>query len=84
MITIKLPIQTSDEGKERILKHQKQYSSLLHVYYNRYKDGMTQTECKRLKLNNVELLDSWFRQSCIYEAMSLVKKNKDKKVIFGR
>ena len=34
-------------------------------------------------MNNVELLDSWFKQSCIFEAMSLVKRHKDKKVIFG-
>lgn len=73
MITIKLPIQTTEETKNRILKYQKQYSSLLHVYFNRYKEGLTQTECKHLELNNVELLDSWFRQSCIYEAIALVK-----------
>ena len=83
MITIKLPIQTTEENKERILKYQKQYSNLLHVYFNRYKEGYTQTECKHLQLNNVELLDSWFKQSCIYEAMSLTKRHKDKKVIFG-
>jgi hypothetical protein len=83
MITIKLPIKISEESKERILKYQKQYSNLLHIYFNRYKEGFTQTECKHLSLSNLELLDSWFRQSCIYEAMSLVKLNKDKKVIFG-
>ena len=83
MITIKLPIQINEETKERILKYQKQYSNLLHVYFNRYKEGLSQKECKHLELNNVELLDSWFRQSCIYEAMSLVKLNKDRKVIFG-
>lgn len=83
MITIKLPIQITEESKERILKYQKQYSNLLHVYYNRYKEGLSQTQCKHLELNNIELLDSWFKQSCIFEAMSLVKRHKDKKVIFG-
>ena len=83
MITIKLKIETTEENKERILKFQKQYSNLLHVYFNRYREGLTQTQCKHLKLNNVELLDSWFKQSCIYEAMALVKKHKDKAVIFG-
>ena len=73
MITIKLPIEMNKEDKERILKYQKQYSSLLHVYFNHYKEGLTQTKCKHLELNNVELLDSWFRQSCIYDAMALVK-----------
>ena len=80
MITIKLHIQTTEENKERILKYQKQYSNLLHVYYNRYKEGLSQTQCKHLELNNIELLDSWFKQSCIFEAMSLVKKHKDKKL----
>ena len=83
MITIKLPLEITEENKERILKYQKQYSNLLHVYYNRYKEGLSQTQCKHLELNNIELLDSWFKQSCIFEAMSLVKKHKDKKVIFG-
>lgn len=73
MITIKLSIEINKEDEERVLKYQKQYSSLLHVYFNCYKEGMTQKECKHLQLNNVELLDSWFRQSCIYEAMALVK-----------
>lgn len=73
MITIKLPIQINEDNKNRILKYQKQYSNLLHVYFNRYQEGYTQTQCKHLQLNNVELLDSWFRQSCIYEAMTLVK-----------
>ena len=41
MITIKLPIQITEENKERILKYQKQYSNLLHVYYNRYKEGLS-------------------------------------------
>ena len=83
MITIKLHIQTTEENKERILKYQKQYSNLLHVYYNRYKEGLSQTQCKHLELNNTELLDSWFKQSCIYEAMSLVTRFKDKNIIFG-
>ena len=81
MITIKLDIKTNKA--ERILEYQKQYSNLLHVFYNRYKEGLSQTECKHLQLNNVELLDSWFRQSCIFEAKSIHIKNKDKKVIFG-
>ena len=81
MITIKLHIET--EYKDRIKEYQKQYSNLLHVYYNRYKEGLGQTACKHLELNNVDLLDSWFKQSCIYEAMGLVTRFKDKKIIFG-
>lgn len=82
MITIKLEIQT--EQKELIKEYQKQYSNLLHVYYNRYKDGLSQTDCKHLNLNNIHLMDSWFKQSCIYEAISLNQRFKDKNIIFGR
>ena len=67
MITLKIPIEV--ENKARILEYQRQYSSLLHVYFNRYLEGMSQKDCKHLQLNNVDLLDSWFKQSCIYEAM---------------
>ena len=81
MITVKLHVEI--ENKNRILEYQKQYSNLLHVYYNRYKEGLGQTQCKHLNLNNLNLLDSWFKQSCIYEAMSLVKRFKDKNIIFG-
>ena len=48
MITIKLPIEIDEESKERILKYQKQYSNLLHIYFNRYREGLTQTQCKHL------------------------------------
>ena len=71
MITIKLPIEIDEKSKDRILKYQKQYSNLLHIYFNRYREGLTQTQCKHLQLNNLELLDSWFKQSCIYEAMRI-------------
>ena len=81
MITIKLDINT--ENKDKIVEYQKQYSSLLHVFYNRYKEGLSQKDCKHLILNNVDLMDSWFRQSCIYEAMALVTRFKNKKLIFG-
>ncbi len=69
MITLKIPIEV--ENKARILEYQRQYSSLFHVYFNRCLEGMSQKECKHLQLNNVDLLDSWFRQSCIYEAMRI-------------
>ena len=83
MITIKLDIKLKEQDKNAILKYQNQYSNLLHVYYNRLLDGISQTQCKHLELNNTELLGSWLRQSCVYEANSLIQKNKDKKVIFG-
>ena len=36
---------------------------------------------KETKLNNIELLDTWFIQSAIYDAKALFEKNKDTKII---
>ena len=80
MITLKIPIEVDDEA--RILKYQQEYSALLHVYFNRYLEGMSQKDCKHLQLNNVELLDSWFRQRCIYETMALVDSLKTKQKVY--
>ena len=34
-------------------------------------------------MNNIDLLDSWFKQSCVKEALQTSHCNKDQKVIFG-
>ena len=81
MITIKLDIGVPIETQEMILKYQNQYSNLLHVYYNRLIDGYSQTQCKHLDLNNVDMLNSWIAQSCVFEANSLVSKSKH--IVFG-
>ena len=59
MITIKLNIDISEQCRNMILKYQNQYSNLLHVYYNRLIGGYSQTKCKHLQLNNVDMLNSW-------------------------
>lgn len=86
MITIKLDIQTKQI--DRIKQYQHQYSTYLHLAYNRLLDGMLLKDCfKMTNYNNIELLDSWLRQCASREALSIIKKNKDKdkdkKVIFG-
>ena len=81
MQTLKIPYQTSQENLDLIKEYQRQYSSCLHYFYNRVKDGYSETEIKHLQINNIELLDSWFKQSCVKEAKQIY--DKSSKVIFG-
>lgn len=84
MITIKLPYEVENvSDKELILEYIKQYSNCLHFMYNRVVDGLSETEIKHLPINNIELLDSWFKQSCVKESTQIHKTNKNGKVIFG-
>ena len=82
MICIKLDIQT--DYVDRIKLYQQQYSTYLHLAYNRLLDGKLLKDCfKMTNYNNIQLLDSWLRQCASREALSIINKNKDKKVIFG-
>ena len=81
MQTLKIPYQTTQENLNFIKEYQKQYSSCLHFMYNRVKDGYSETEIKHLQINNIELLDAWFKQSCVKEATQIYAKSS--KVIFG-
>lgn len=81
MQTLKIPYQTTKENLNLIKEYQRQYSSCLHFMYNRVKDGLSETEIKHLQINTVELLDSWFKQSCVKEAKQIYSKSS--KVIFG-
>ena len=80
MQTLKIPYQTTQENLDLIKEYQKQYSSCLHYFYNRVQEGYSETQIKHLSLNNVDLMDAWFKQSCVKEALQL----KDKEhLIFG-
>ena len=81
MQTLKIPYQTTQENLNLIKEYQKQYSSCLHFMYNRVKDGYSETEIKHLQINNIDLLDAWFKQSCVKEAKQIY--DKSSKVIFG-
>jgi len=84
MQTIKLPYKSTDEDRLIIKEYQKQYSSCLHFMFNRIKkDRLSETEIKHLLINNTSLLDSWFKQSCVKEAIQLNNSNKDAKLYFG-
>lgn len=74
MITLKIKYLTDSENYKTIFEYQKQYSILLRLFYNRRKEGLQETEIKHLQYNNLDLMKSWFRQSCVKEASFLLKK----------
>lgn len=80
MQTLKIPYQATQENLDLIKEYQRQYSSCLHYFYNRTQEGLSETQIKHLYLNNVDLMDAWFKQSCIKEALQLKDKSK---LIFG-
>ena len=96
MITIKLKYDVEPEYQSLIQKYQRQYSSILHVFYQQLsREQELQLEYSYLKsdsilkqkikqLNNIDLMNDWFCRSAIGEAYQLIKSNTDKtKVIFG-
>lgn len=73
MVTIKLPYQTSKNNKEIILKLMKQQSNCIHHVFNKIKDSKNSLEQKDLtvivnSMNNIDDIDSWFKQSAIFTA----------------
>lgn len=84
MITLKIKyIVENNEDNQVIVDYQKQYNSLLHLFYNRLKEGISETNCKHLSYNNVDLMNSWFRQSCVKDASYLLKEKEDETILFG-
>ena len=83
MITLKIRYTAERESDNQIISdYQRQYNNLLHLFYNRLKEGVSETECKHLQYNNLDLMKSWFRQSCVKDASYLIK-TKNETVLFG-
>ena len=74
-------MQKKESGNQVISDYQKQYNNLLHLFYNRLKDNVSETKCKYLQFNNLDLMKSWFRQSCVKDASFLLKN--EGTVLFG-
>ena len=78
MLTLKLKYKCLDNSYYGILnKYMSQCSTCLHYLYNRISDNANLSE-KDLRslcsnINNIEYLDSWFKQSCVKESISLYK-----------
>ena len=89
MITIKLKYDVIQEYQSLIQQYQRQYSSILHVFYQQLsKEQELKSEFSYIKsnsiciqkiktLNNIELMNSWFIQCAIKDAYQLLKSNKD-------
>jgi hypothetical protein len=73
MLTLKFPYKTSIESKELLTKVIKQYNSVVHYAYNRFRDKLKQKEVRSLctKLNNIDLLNSWLVQCAVLEGQGL-------------
>ena len=83
MITLKIRYTVENESDNQIIsEYRRQYNNLLHLFYNRLKDGVSETKCKHLQYNNLDLMKSWFRQSCVKDASFLLK-NREETVLFG-
>lgn len=79
MKTIKLDIFNTFD----ILKDMKTFNSIVHISYNRFKEGLSEKEV-RAKINPLfKGENSWFIQCAIKEGKAAYKKFKDKKIIFG-
>lgn len=82
---IKYSFSTNEE-KLDFLNIQKQYSNVLHFTYNRiFENNKLKTkELTKLQhsLKNINL-NSHLLSSVIFDSKSLIKKNKDKQIIFG-
>lgn len=82
MITLKIKYKTDILNTELILKYIKQYTSCYHIAYNRYIENYKQKDIEAYlkKMNNIDLMNSWFIKCAAYQIKML---SKDKKIIFG-
>ena len=89
LITIKLKYKTDEKSSTRINEYRRQYSSVFNVYFNRLQENiLTSNQVRNLKLNNIELIGSAFKNSALIEARTLLKIHESKKgisknLIFG-
>ena len=83
MQTIKIKYEANEDDKKLILSYQKQFTSCLHVMFNRLKENKSQKECRDIasNLNNIGLLDSWLRVCALGKAQNILMTSKN--VIFG-
>ena len=83
MQTIKIKYTLDDTDKLLLDRYIKQYNHVYRVAFNNLQSCRKNTLDELNKLNNIDLLDSWFIQSANYEAKYLYTLVQDKKVIFG-
>lgn len=78
MLALKLKYKCLNTSYYDILnKYMSQYSICLHYLYNRISDNnnLSEKDLRSLcsNINNIDILDSWFKQSCVKESIALYK-----------
>ena len=84
MITLKLKYSCDDLcDQDLILEYMNQYTHVFRVAYNKLYNQEKVKQIDLLKLNNINLLDSWWIASAMADAKMLYNKFKTQKVVFG-
>ena len=84
MITLKLKYSCEDScDQDLILKYMKQYTHVFRVAYNKLYNQEKVKQVDLLKLNHIDLLDSWWIASAMIDAKMLYNRFKTQKIIFG-
>lgn len=84
MITLKLKYNCEDSyEQDLILEYMKQYTHIFRVAYNKLYNQEKLKQTDLLRLNHIDLLDSWWIASAMIDAKMLYNRFKTKKVIFG-
>ena len=83
MITLKLKYNCEDScDQDLILEYMNQYTHVFRVAYNKLYNHEKAKQVDLLKLNHIDLLDSWWIASAMIDAKMLYNKFKTQKVIF--
>lgn len=75
--TLKIKYQTDEASLSIIKNYMRQYSSLYCIVFNRSVEGYSQKDIKQYvkHMSGLDLLDSWFIQSSIYDVLPLVARH---------
>lgn len=82
--TMKIKYET--ENPSRILEMIKNYNYIFNINYNfmfENSNSSTKQILDNLKTKNNIFLDSYFRNSAIFDCKTEISKSKEKKIIFG-
>ena len=84
MLTLKLKYSCEDSSvQDLILEYMNQYTHVFRVAYNKLYNREKLKQTDLLKLNNIDLLSSWWIVSAMIDATILYNRFKTQKVIFG-
>ena len=84
MLTLKLKYNCEDSSvQDLILEYMKQYTHVFRVAYNKLYNQEKIRQTELLKLNHIDLLDSWWVATAMTNAKMFYNRFKTQKVIFG-